>query len=96
MARTAKTYTLVSLENGVIATYEYTTADALRDALAKYEGEEQPLVFAGEAIPFTVDHSPRVTIGMAPKKERKPRAKKPVEIKPANGAAKKPEVVTAA
>lgn len=62
----------------------YANADSLRDALAHAPDDVEVLAFVGEPVPFSVDISPRVTLGE--KKERKPRAKKQkakaVEAKP--------------
>lgn len=62
MARTARSYTIVEIQDGALQTSHYATADALKDAIAKRDTEGEFMVFEGTSVEFSVDTTPRVTL----------------------------------
>lgn len=75
MARTQKTYSIVTEGDGGLTTVSNLTADELREEIAAMKDDAEYLVFVGEAVPVTVSREPVITIGKAAKRERKSRAK---------------------
>lgn len=76
MARTQKTYSIVTEGESGLSVVANLTADELREEIAAMKDDANYLVFVGEAVPVTVSRKPVITIGAKPKKERKARAKK--------------------
>lgn len=90
MARSTRTYSLVTIQDGKLTVESNFDADELREKIASFVNVDF-MVFVGDHVPATISRDPVVTIG-APK-VRKARAKKTApamktkkEAKPTNGA----------